>query len=669
MNTLKQRIHAANPTHLWLLAGLALALSPHIIHLPPTLITFGVILLCWRLAVDLQYTKLPHRFTRMFLTLVALAITFEAFHTLFGRQAGIGLLVVMLCLKIIEMKQARDLVVVTGLGYFVVVTVFLFNQSIFIGFYMLIVVILLTTALVSHNREQSKIRQVQNLKLASTLLLQATPLMLILFVLFPRIPGPLWNMPNDNLAAKTGISDTMSPGKISSLSNNDAVAFRVQFNGGIPPQQDLYWRGPVLNHYDGQTWTRSSEIHYDTPGQKRNQNMSYRALGNPVTYTVTLEPNNQKWLFALEMIGQLPPGSNLSPEYEVTTRQPVEQLKRYTVQSYTNYQLDPLVRPYSARYLQIPDNMTPRIQSLIIQWQKTSGGNPETVVNTALHYFAQQPFYYTRKPPLLLKNPVDEFLFDSRRGFCEHYASAFVYLMRASGIPARVVTGYLGGESNPLSDYFIVRQSDAHAWTEVWLNNKGWTRVDPTAVIPPERVENPQDLRRIAPDVVLDSPGWATRFIRKISYGWDNINHFWNQWILNYNNQRQLNLLSRFTSWLGFGDIDWRGMVILLTTSMSLVFGFIAIKLLKKEYARKDPVVSAYQKFCRKLAHRGLIKNPSEGAMDFAQRAREQYPNLTPAISHITSLYQRLRYTKHPPSDGLQQLQAAVRKFRPQTRH
>jgi len=665
MKNLTLRFQSANPTHLWLLSGIALAISPHVIHLPLTVILFGYLLLGWRLAVDLKYMRLPGRLLRLVLTLVAMVITFESFHTLFGRQAGIGLLVAMLCLKLMEMKQDRDVIVVIGLGYFAVVTVFLFNQSMFIGLYMVIVVILLTTALTSHNREHSKVHQFQNLKLAGILLLQATPLMLLLFILFPRIPGPLWSLPNDSVGAKTGISDSMSPGKISNLSNNDAVAFRVQFHDKIPPKRELYWRGPVLNYFDGQTWTASGVVQYEAPGEKLADNTSYFALGEPTHYTVTLEPNNQKWLFALDMIAQLPQGSNLSPDYVITTRNPIEQLLRYRIQSYTHYQLDPQYEPNRGKYLQLPNTLTPRIKQLVIQWRKDANGDMEKIVDLALQHFSEQPFYYTRKPPLLFNNPVDEFLFDTRRGFCEHYASAFVYLMRASGIPSRVVTGYQGGEKNPLSDYFIVRQSDAHAWAEVWIQGRGWTRVDPTAVIPPERIENQQDLVRIVPDVVVSAPGWTAQLMRKVGYSWDNLNHFWNQWVLNYNNQRQLHLMSRLMSWFGLPDIDWKGMVMLMMAGMSLVFGFFAFKLLKAEAGRSDPVVSAYQAYCRKLARRGIDKNPEEGASDFAKRVLEQYPNFEPAVSYITSLYQRLRYAKNPPQDGIRKLRTAVKKFRP----
>jgi len=663
LNWLIQRIQFADVTNLWLLSGLLLAFIPHLAHLPATLVLFSIFLLGWRLAYELRLFRLPTRLVRLLLTLAALIITFTAFHTLFGRQAGIGLLVVMLCLKLLEMKTDRDTVVAIGLGYFVVITVFFFNQSIFIGLYMLVVVVLLTTALTAHSREGVKTLGSQNLKLACTMLLQAAPLMLILFVLFPRIPGPLWNLPSDNFGSTTGLSDSMSPGKINQLSNDDSVAFRVQFEDEIPPPHQRYWRGPVFTYFDGKTWSNSSKINYKDFGLTTNKSMSYRAMGKPVKYTVTQEPSNQNWLFTLELLSDLPPNSDLSPDYEVISRQPVQQLTRYSVESYPEYQLDPEITPNLARYLQIPDIPTLRIQKLIEKWRDESINGHESIINSALQHFRDKPFYYTRTPPLLLNNPVDEFLFDSLRGFCEHYASSFVYLMRASGIPARVVTGYQGGEKNPVSNYFIIRQSNAHAWSEVWLKGKGWVRIDPTTMIPPSRIENSQDLLRIAPNITLDAPDWAASVWIKMGYSWDNLNHFWNQWVLNYNVKRQQDFLGNFMSWFGFKDIDWRGMVTLLFSGMLLIFGLISLRLLRKIPEKIDPAVIAYQQFCRKLEKHGLIRDPYEDFTAFSLRASQQLPELRPPIDKITTLYQRIRYAPHPPANSLKDLQHAIRQF------
>lgn len=653
-----RQIQQARPARLWLLAGLALAFLPHYGRLPLPLTAFSMVLLGWRLGFDLKRVPLPARLTRWLLTLLALAITLSAFHTLFGRQAGVGLLVVMLSLKLMEMDSPRDVAVAIGLGYFVVITVFLFDQSILMGLYMLLVVTLLTTALIATSRPRSRLPRWHNLRQAGMLLAQAAPITLLLFLLFPRIPGPLWNLPSDSAEARTGLSDNMSPGNISQLSENDAVAFRVQFDGKPPLRNQRYWRGPVFSHFDGKTWNNPQQGPH---ARRANMDIDFVTRGEPLHYTVTLEPHQQRWLFALDLIAELPPDSMLFPDYEVLSKRPVQQPLRYRTSSYTNYSLNAQSAPDLERYLQLPADSAPRARQLAQQW-RAQEQDPAATVQRVLQHLRDEPFYYTRQPPLLLEDPVDEFLFTTRRGFCEHYASAFVFLMRAAGIPARVVTGYQGGEMNPLSDYFMVRQSDAHAWAEVWLRNRGWLRIDPTAVIPPERIESQRDLARIAPSIAreLMASSWGSRLLRQLGFGWDNLNHYWTQWIINYNQRAQGALLAR----LGLGELDWRGMATVLASTIGLVLLVIASRLLRRGRGKRDPVVNAYQRFCRKLSRRGLTRRPAEGARDFAQRARQQLPEAAPAIARITSLYQRLRYAPHPPSDGLRQLQEAVRRFR-----
>ena len=658
INVLRQRLHYAQPAHLWLLAGLALAFLPHITRLPFLLTLFSLFLVAWRFGFELRLFPLPKKIVRWLLTLLALAITFASFHTLFGRQAGVALLIVMLCLKLLEMTSSRDVAVVIGLGYFEVITVFLFDQSIIIGIYMLLAVTLLTTALTAFSRSSSQIPQWLNLRAAGTILLQAAPITLLLFILFPRIPGPLWSLPADAAGAGTGLSDSMSPGKISQLSNNNAVAFRVQFDGEVPTPDKLYWRGPIFSDYDGQTWRGRT-----TTSQARSDAMSLdmQPQGDAVSYVVTLEPHQQQWLFALELVDGLPANSLLTADYELVARQRVRQLTQYRVTSFPQYTLGTDASPDIARYLQLPANSSPQARNLAMEFRQYNRPKQE-VVTKVLEYFREQPFFYTRTPPLLGDNPVDDFLFNTRRGFCEHYASAFVFLMRAAGIPARVVTGYQGGEANPLGNYFIVRQSDAHAWAEVWLNHRGWLRIDPTAVIPPSRIENQSDLQRIAPETLATAaaPGWTVRLWRNLGYGLDNLNHFWNQWIIGYNDRAQNKLLSK----LGMGDIDWRGMVSMMVAGIILVMVLIALKLLKTHHQQQDPASEYYQQFCRKLRRRGLVRQPAETASDFAARARSQASDLGPGIYLITQLYQRSRYAPRPTPETLQRLQTAVRTFR-----
>jgi len=667
----QQRVRQAKAQNLWLLAGLSLALAPHFIRLPLLIMLPSVILLGWRLLFELNYFSLPARWLRWLLTLIAVSATYASFHTLVGRQAGVGLLVVMLCLKLMEMNSLRDVGVVIGLGFFTIITVFLFDQSIFTGIYMLLVVSLLTTALAAFSREQSSVPQWQNFRQASIIIAQAVPLTLLLFVLFPRLPGPLWSLPADSAGGSTGLSESMSPGNISQLSDNDAVAFRVQFEGEAPPAEKRYWRGPILTRFDGRTWSNPNK--FDAQQSKRlpKTKLQYRASGNPVRYSVTLEPHQQHWLFALDLLAELPPDTMLSPDFELLANHPVQQLLRYPMSSHTDFQLSTNNAPDPVRYLQLPIGNAPRARLLARQFRNEATDDGETV-RLALQYIREQAFYYTRQPPLLPDDPVDEFLFDSRRGFCEHYASSFVFLMRAAGIPARVVTGYQGGEQNPQSDYFIVRQSDAHAWAEVWLPQEGWQRIDPTAVIPAERIEHQQDLARILPELarIGDAPNWAKATWRQLRFGWDRINHTWNQWVINYNDRRQRNFLTRLFSDIGFGEFDWRKTVGLLVAGMAVVVLIIALYTLRPWHkSQRDPVVSAYDRFCRQLARRGIQRGPAEGPLDFSQRARQLRPDIEAAIARITSLYLRLRYAPPPGADQLQQqqlrrLQSAVRQFK-----
>jgi transglutaminase-like putative cysteine protease len=658
------RIQQADAAHLWLISGIALAFLPHLSRLPWLIILPSAALLGWRLAYELKLAALPTRLLRLFLTLLAMASTFVSYHTILGREAGVALLTIMLCLKLLEMRSERDVAVSIGLGYFEVITVFLFDQSIFMGLYMLLVVTLLTTALAAFSRSQAGLPQWQNLRLAGIMLAQAAPLTLLLFVLFPRIPGPLWNLPSDaGGASSTGLSDTLSPGRISQLSDNDAVAFRVQFENDIPASDKLYWRGPVMNYFDGESWKvanrRQRSETLASPGAQR-------VMGQAVHYTITLEPHQRQWLFGLDIPSELPPDSYLSADHELLAKEPVKQLYRYRLSSHTEYKLDAFLYPDSERYLQLPRNSSPRSRQLARELlrQTMNSADPDTeLVQLALRYFQEQPFFYSRTPPLLGDEPIDEFLFDTRRGFCEHYASAFTFLMRAAGIPARIVTGYQGGESNPLGDYFIVRQADAHAWSEVWLKGAGWVRIDPTTVIPPSRIEARADLERIAPDVArrIDAPHWATQVWRRIGYGWDSLNHAWNQWIVGYDDDSQ----SRFLSTLGLEGIRWQGMVSLLFAGLTLIFSVIAIQMLHTKRRGQDPVVAAYKNFTYKLSKLGLGRRPQEGAEHYAQRIEAARPDLRASIRHITRLYQALRYSAKPPKHGLQQLTRAVRRFQP----
>lgn len=654
------RWRLVDPPRLWLLAALTLSLLPHLGRLPWLLILPALLMLAWRLAFELRLARLPNRPLRWLLVALALAATLGSYQTILGRQAGVALLVIMLCLKLMEMERPRDVAVVIGLNYFVVITVFLFDQSLLMGAYMLLVVILVTTALVALSRPASTVSQWANLRYAIGLLAQAAPLALLLFLLFPRINGPLWHMPEEGAGASTGLSDTMSPGNISSLGDNDAVAFRVQFDSPLPPPAQRYWRALALTDFDGRSWRNPFDQRRD---RQPARNLDLQVSGAAVVYSVTLEPHQRRWLFALDMPVGLPRASGLSPDFELIARERVQGVRQYFLRSFPEYRLEPDRAPDGERYLRLPTAAAPRARVLAGQLRRESADAAD-YVQRVLAFFRDQPYYYTRQPPRLDGDPVDGFLFDSRRGYCEHFASAFSVLMRAAGVPARVMTGYLGGEMNPLADYFIVRQSDAHAWAEVWLAGRGWVRVDPTAVIPPARVESSsrgEDRLRIPGLEALAGAGWAQALWRRAGFAWDNLNHSWNQWVVGYNRDSQATLLEA----LGLGGLDWRGLVAVLFTALAGVLGILALRVFRRGGLRRDPVTLAYARFCAKLGRRGLAREPAEDAQQFGRRLRAARPDLAPQVILITHLYQRLRYAPHPPRDGLQRLQEAVRRFHP----
>ena len=570
----------------------------------------------------------------------------------------------MLCLKLLEMHGSRDITVAIFLSYFIVITGFLFTQSIFIGAYMFIVVLMLTTTLIAFNhlnidpaqQRHTQIQiQTQHLKLALKLLFQALPLTILLFVLFPRIPGPLWGLPEDVLSAKTGLSDSMQPGRISQLVNNHAVAFRVLFKGQPPPNNQRYWRGPVLTHFDGRRWRA------DTQTQRLQQTFNYTADGDPFDYTVTLEAHDRHWIFALDLPAILPRDSRLTREFQIISKEPVNDIYRYEMRSYLNYKTTPSRTEDYDSYLTLPASSAPKTRQLVAKLAQTSTSAAE-YVEQVQRYFSEQPFFYSRQPPLLFDDPIDEFLFETRKGFCEHYASTFTVMMRLNGIPARVVTGYLGGEMNPLSDYMIVRQSDAHAWSEVWLAGKGWVRVDPTSFIPPERIESTVDLGRIQPETrqtLIMQQDWLARSLRQAGFAWDAVNNRWNQWVVGYNDKRQ----STFLSALGIPDISWKGLAIMLFATLTVVLLIISYFLFRRQTPSRDAISDAYQRFNDKLARIGLIRSPNETPLDFAQRVSHAQQQLAEEVHTITALYNRLRY-KTVSEEGLEQLKLAVKRFK-----
>jgi transglutaminase-like putative cysteine protease len=618
----------------WMALSMALVTLPHFERLPLWISGLAVLAVAWRLYLGWQSDALPRKWLLLMVVAAATAGIFLTFGTLFGRDAGVALLVIMLTLKLLEMATLRDAMIVIFLSYFVVLTNFLYSQTIPTALLMLVGVWVITATMIGLQWRPGAIRYQETLRLSGVMLAQATPLMLVLFLLFPRIQGPLWGLPRDAFSGTTGLSDSMSPGTLSQLSLSDAVAFRVQFQGEMPKPSQLYWRGPVLWYFDGGSWHRG--MTFD------NRSPSYSPDGTAVSYTVTLEPHDQRWLFALDLPAKLAPRSRFTSDYQMLANRPVRQRVRYEMTSHTSYRLGyegltPLER---RRGLQLPEGYNWRARALA-ENMRQAARNDRDMLDQVLSMFRTQQFFYTLSPPLLGQDPIDDFLFNTRSGFCEHYASAFVFLMRAAGIPARVVTGYQGGELNPIGNYMIVRQSEAHAWAEVWFEESGWERVDPTAAVSPLRVESGIAAALPATGQLPLLGRRDIPWMRQLRFTWDSLANNWNQWVLGYNPERQYWLFSR----IGLDRATWQTLAMILIAATSLITaGFAAAMLRRLGRRRRDPVAAIYARFCRKLARHGAARAPSEGPADFADRAARQFPNAAASIHTITQTYIKLRY-------------------------
>jgi protein-glutamine gamma-glutamyltransferase len=641
---------------LGLTAALTLVLLPHVPRAPVWVSAAFAALALWRLAALMGAVPMPGRLARTLVAALLLAGVYLTYGTLFGRQPGIVLLIALAGTKLLETRGRRDVFVAILLGYFLVVSNFLYSQTLFTGGAMLFVVLVLTALLIGLQTGTDQVPLRRQLTLAALLMAQAVPLMLILFLLFPRLPGPLWSMPEDAHGAISGLSDTMAPGLISRLGLSDEVAFRVRFQGEKPTPPERYWRGPVLWHTDGTTWRARQWLTTAPP--------EVEIRGTELAYTVTLEPHRLRWLFLLDAPLDSPDAGRIQPDHSVIAELPVRERMRYRARSATDYRLMHISEAQRRVALELPEGAHPRARALADSW-RAEDPDPAHLVRRALAYFREQPFIYTLLPTLLTGDTVDQFLFETREGFCEHYAAAFTVLMRAAGVPARVVTGYQGGELNPLDGYLTVRQRDAHAWVEVWLADAGWLRADPTAAVAPSRIQRgltgalPEAAGSPIPGLVLDEAGSLYRMLRNARFGWDALNTFWSQWVLGYGPRRQQDFLARFG--IDSRDLAQTGMA--LAGGVLLTLAGIGLTLVRRRHRPPDPVRRQYERYCKRLARHGLVRAPHESAAAFAARARAALPAAAAEIDSITSEYLHLRYASEGGS--LSTLRQRIDRFRP----
>jgi len=638
-----------------LLGAVLLVAAPHAQNLAPAVMAYFALLAGWR-AVALYFKAgLPNKALLFLLTLGGVGVVLGHYHRVWGQEAGSSLFIVGLGLKLMEMKNLRDAYLVVFLAFFVALTQYLFSQSIPMAAYTLAVVVVLVAAMIGLNSDAVfPVRA--RLKMAAGMVAQALPVMLLLFVFFPRIPGPLWRLPDDRHSASTGLSDTLSPGSVSRLAQSQETAFRVDFEGALPPPKLRYWRGPVFMSTNGSRWSLSPEAPLDPARMPRFSGPAY-------FYTVTLEPHQQRWIFALDLPKSFPGEFTETAEYQLMAKSAVNERKQYRLASGVAYTTGPLSRRESQRALQLPAvQASERLKALVAGWQAE---NPDArqLVARALRYFREERFYYTLDPPLTEGNPVESFLFETRRGFCEHYATAFVVLMRLGEVPARVVTGYQGGQWNSVGGFLEVKQADAHAWAEVWLPESGWTRVDPTAAVAPQRIESGLSVATQLPDGEL-------RFnlgerLNNNGFGLENLwqrarmlgaslDHAWDSWVLAYGMENQ----SRLFQWLGL--MDWRSLVGWLALALGLAGAAAVWLVLPKRRASADPAKRLYEQFLDKLARHGWVQQTGEGALAFADRVARAAPELADPTARITALYLRIRYERAHAPDDLAKLRRLV---------
>jgi len=659
----EKKIH--HPIGLLLTVSVSLALTPHLIKLPLIFSAFVALVLGWYGLHSYKGMRLPNRLLKLLFFITAIILIFTTFGLRFTQHLSITLLAIMLSMKTFEIKDQldrRNIFIVIFLGLFLTGSHFLNNQSIFMITYNSLVLILFIGLLTAYNRLPQKAFSIREiLSTSGPILLQAIPLAIILFIFFPRISEPLWSLPDGNPGSQTGLSDTMFPGQITNLTDNNEVAFRVIFQNNVPDKLELYWRGPVISKTDGFLWSR-----HPAQNRKKHNNKIVYETGK-TEYTVTLEPHNQPWLFALDMPTSTPQDTYISSDYQLLARQNVRQVKRYQLTSYTNYRIPFINEKERAINLELPAGVNPRSVALGKKWRQQFS-NDNKLVAYAYSFFASQPYFYTRQPPAMLDNPLDQFLFDNKEGFCEHYATAFVYLMRAAGIPARVVTGYQGVEKNEIGDYYVVRQSNAHAWAEVWLDNEGWLRVDPTTAIPPERIKSdilnrqPRELAFSSlklPWTKRPQPGFIRKSLNFVYDNIDNVRYFWNQWVVGFNVEKQKAMLDKIGLTANLANL----------VTMLIVFILIVLSLLSLFWLYQSRhCISAskryYLKFLNKLEKAGLQTSLSMGPLELRNHALTHFPKQASSISAIIKEYVDYQYGKNPDIAKLQAMRRTIKRLK-----
>jgi protein-glutamine gamma-glutamyltransferase len=640
---------------LWLIVAQGVVILPLLLRLSLWLWPVWLAALLWRLGIYAGKLNYPSTIVKFILSGVAIGGVISTYQGAFGVEAMVAFLVCVFVLKLLELRSRQDALLLLFIGFIAVAVQFLFAQSLWTTLYACISCAVLIAAWQTIYLTRQFSLWVK-LKRGALLLLHAMPLMLVMFVIMPRI-GPLWQGPLPQASGYTGFSDSLSPGDLSNLVRDKGTAFRVAFNGGeVPPVSEMYWRGLLLDNFDGRAWQLDSG--WDRSLGYRPDNDAGEVV---LDYDIIVEPHQYRWLFTLAEPLKVTTDrlrADITEQGIIATRKPLSSRLQYNVWSVpaSSFKWPALSAQQRQHFTHLPAGYNPKTIHLAQSWA-SEGAAPSAIIKQALAWY-QQSFYYTLQPPLLGKNSVDQFLFESQRGFCEHFASSFVVLMRAAGIPARIAVGYQGGTYNALEDYWMVTQADAHAWAEVWLEGIGWQRVDPTSAVAPQRIEQginnalPDSERKMVAAGLFDAPLWLTHVRHRL----DAANYLWSRWVLSYNADKQSRLLQQL---LGGAD-PWRVGLTFSALFISLLGLYILI-VIRPKWRTQTPLQRAVYKFDMTCRQWDMARQAEETLAVFALRLAEKQPQLKNSCKQLAAISQQALYADD--ERGKEKLIKALRQF------
>ena len=674
----------ALPAYYWVLMAQVVIILPHAAHLPLWLIGFAVVSIFAQLPrLKAKFKKLTHlkrvyQGMQMLGFLLGLAGLWLTYNTAFGLDMGVAFLVLCLISKLWELYKRRDAYVLLNLSLFVLASLFLMDQGIVTTLEVVVGAVIVLLAFIALN-DDGNTRGDGRLRTLGVLSIGALPLLIVLFLFFPRLP-PLWSVQLSGQQATTGVSDSMSPGDFANLSQSTELAFRVEFADKRPPQHQLYWRGLVFSDFDGVTWRPSPQQRQWQPTEQMPSwiESAFATIPDevkvaPTSYEIILEPTQQNWLFGLDYPFAQRQDVSITSDFTLLKDQPVTQQLRYDVLQFAPMRIDPILSEESRLLnLTLPNKGNPQARALAQQLFAQSNSDPLRYIQALERWINQTEFRYTLSPPSLNNNRIDEFLFDTKAGFCEHYSSSFTFMMRAAGVPARVVAGYQGGELSRGGNVWEVRQKDAHAWTEVWLDSQGWVRVDPTAFVAPERVEQGMDALTQAQGAAMFGDGASAQIsyqqyqmlqtLRRLS---DQASYYWQKDVVGYDQDKQADSLLK---WFNIRSIMQQ--IVWLAASAISVMAILVFAIWQRRRKRWHPADLPLAQLSKRIgkADKSLARNDSEGQLAWLERLTSAVDDNDASSQNSAKINKTNKLTANGHSENVQakiiQIQQAYRQLR-----